>query len=358
MILHNTSSSLLAWEVQETGIMGGDLVMGYIGFLLKLYVNPFLGFSGIFINIINAAIFYKMGLSEGIAQNFFILSISDGILGVSSLVYSISYVLLNTLYTHGGPIAELLQTVHWIAMSCWPFSHIISFITTTVIAVVRCCCVTMPLRVKEILTARRQLCAIAVFSLIGYIVVIYSFAPTKLGRITNPITNITKITVRGERRHIIALFTSTFLNSAFVIVVACTIILIFSLKKSSEFREKVSSASGSVEKRREKSREIRTVQTVILVATIFLVCDLPPLVLSAARMAMESSSFHIAGNKMEFLTFFILYMETGMMLKINANVFIYLSFNSRYRNIFKKTLGNKSDRKPVTNNSQPQRSNA
>ena len=328
--------------------MGGDLVLGYIGFLLKLYINPFLGFSGIFINIINAAIFYKMGLTEGIAQNFFILSVSDGILAVSSLVFSMSHILLNTSYTHGGPIAELLQTVHWIAMSCWPFSHIISFITTTVIAVVRCCCVTMPLRVKEILTARRQLCAIAVFSLIGHIVVIYCFAPITFIRMTDPMSNTTQIAIAGIRYYMVDIFTGTFLNFAFVIVVACTIILIFSLKKSSKFREKSSSASGSVEKKREKSREIKTVQTVILVATIFIVFDLPPLILSTARLATASSSLYVGG----ILEFFILFMETGMMLNINANIFIYLGFNTRYRNIFKKIFWRCSRPKLITNNSE------
>ncbi|KAK3785762.1 hypothetical protein RRG08_051084 [Elysia crispata] len=357
MIVHNTSTSRLAWEVQENGIMVGDLVMYYISFFLKVYVNPFLSFTGIFINIINAAIFYKMGLSEGIAQNFFILSVSDGILAVSSFAASSSNVLLNTLYTRGGLIAELLQSVHWVAMSCWPFSHTISFITTTVIAVVRCCCVTMPLQVKDILTARRQLLAIVVFCLIGYIVMIYSFAPVKLIRITNPMTNITHVTISGLRYFVIDIFAGTYLKFAFITVVVCTVILIFSLKQSSRFRETSSSASGSVEKRREKSREIRTVQTVILVATIFIVFNLPLLVLSIARMATDSASLYADGSVWRLLELFLLIMDVCMMFNINLNIFIYVRFNSRYRNIFMKIVGNRSDRKPVTINSQTQRNN-
>ena len=322
----------------------GDLAMYYIGLILKMYVNPFLGLAGILINILNTLIFYKMGLSDGVTQNFLILSVFDGILAVSTLVNSMSYVLMNTVFSGGGPITENLQAVFWGSVISWPFSQIVSCITTTVIAVVRCCCVAMPLRVKQVLTAQRQLIAIAFFSVCVDSVLVYVFSPTKLIRITNPVTNISQIALAGARYNLLNIFTNIFLYITFVIVIVCLVILIFSLNRSSKFRDQSSSASSGTEKQKDKSREIRVIQTVILVAAIFIIFNLPTIILSIVRQV--TPGFSVGGHLRNLYDFFIIFMETSLLLNVVANIFIYLSFNSRYRSTLNGLFGKNSNQTP------------
>ncbi|KAK3737089.1 hypothetical protein RRG08_016395 [Elysia crispata] len=340
MAVENFTPALFAEEVQ-TKASTGDMALYYIGLVLKMYVNPTLGLGGVLINLINTAVFFKMGLSDGVTQNFLILSIFDGILSTSALVNSISYILLNTAYTRGGPVAEKLQAVVWASIISWPFSQIISCITTTVIAVVRCCCVAMPLRVKQVLTARRQLLAIVFFSVNVDSFLIYIFAPSVLIRITDPITNITSVVYLGAHYDTLNIFTNIFLYITFVIVIVCLVILIISLNQSSKFRDQSASASGAPEKRKEKSREVRVVQTVILVAAMFIIFNLPTIILSIIRQV--NPGFSVRGNLKNLYNFFLIIMETALLLNVVVNIFIYLSFNTRYRNVLWEMLGGSSD---------------
>ncbi|GFO26203.1 peptide receptor gpcr [Plakobranchus ocellatus] len=288
---NGTLTDSFAAPALQAGDSLGDIVMFYIGVVLKLYVNPALGFGGILVNIINTFIFYKMGLSDGVTQNFLILSIFDGILSICAAINSLCYILLTTMFTRGGFIAHNLQAVLWATVISWPFSQTISCITTTVIAVVRCCCVALPLQVKQVLTARRQLVAIFIFSAVTEGVLLYVFIPSRLVILTDPVTNITQAAYIDQNYDTLNIFTNIFLYITFVIIIVCVVILTISLNQSSKFRDK---SSSSNEKSKEKSREIRVVQTVILVALIFILCNLPTIILSIIRQFVDG--FSIQGH--------------------------------------------------------------
>ncbi|KAK3788022.1 hypothetical protein RRG08_051097 [Elysia crispata] len=339
MAENNVTTSHRPGEL-EAGVSMGEVSMHYIGLILKMYVNPALGLSGIFINLINTGIFYKMGLADGVTQNFLVLSICDGILAAAALVNSISYIMLNTVYSRGGPITEHLQAIFWASVISWPFSQIVSCITTTVIAVVRCCCVALPFRVKHILTTRRQLLAIAFFSLCVHAVLVYIFHPTYLLYIKDPVTNATLVAYHGAYYDILNIFTNIFLYITFIIVILCIMILILCLNRSSKFRNQFSFVSNGSEKKKEKIREVRVVQTVILVASIFIICNTPTIVLSIVRQV--TPGFSVDGDLRDVYDFFIIFVETALLLNVDVNIFIYLGFNSRYRNIFWKTIGKSS----------------
>ena len=56
--------------------ISGD-TYGYLNLVFRLMVNPILSIAGMFLNTVNIMVFYKMGLSDGVARNFFILALSD-----------------------------------------------------------------------------------------------------------------------------------------------------------------------------------------------------------------------------------------------------------------------------------------
>ena len=140
-------------------------IFSYINFVFKLMLNPTLGLASIFLNIINMIVFHKMGLSDGVTQNFFTLALCDCLAAVTSLVNSTAQMaktIIRSFLGYGG-VEHVVHIVFQGAFFRIPSPQNYSLIATVVIAVVRCCCVAMPLEVKHLITVRRQLAAILFF---------------------------------------------------------------------------------------------------------------------------------------------------------------------------------------------------
>ena len=118
-----------------------------------------------FLNTVNIILFYKMGLSDGVARNFFILALSDCLYAAVAFLNKLLIILriLAIMYIGYGGLEQVINTIFQATFYCGPYQQNFSLITTCVIAVVRCCCVAMPLKVKYLLTARHQLIAILFF---------------------------------------------------------------------------------------------------------------------------------------------------------------------------------------------------
>ncbi|KAK3704968.1 hypothetical protein RRG08_017760 [Elysia crispata] len=330
---HNTSLPVVDVQANDSF---HDLAIHYIGLFLKMYLTPALCFVGVFINLINVVVFFKMGLSQGLTQNFFILSLIDGITSAANLVNAISYIMFNMPSMRGSSIDETLQDIMWVTLIIWAIIQQWSLVTTLVIALVRCCCVTMPLRVKQILTTRRQLYSIVGFSLLSEVMLVYGFASTERIRIIDPSTNLTLIAYVGKDYDKIDINVNVFQYTCYIIVTVCTIILIISLNQSSKFRDQSSSATGGTEKQKEKSKEVRIVQTVILIATIFIIFNVPGLLLAVFRRVLPG--FSGGGRLHKEHYFLIIVMESGVQINAVVNIFIYLGYNSRYLSIVKEFL--------------------
>ncbi|KAK3763820.1 hypothetical protein RRG08_050184 [Elysia crispata] len=173
----------------ETQGLISDTVLASLSVLIKLILTPVIGTIGLCANFINIVVFYNMGLTDGVTQNFFILSISDGCLAALSLVSSVAYILYTKVFVGLGAPDYQAQIVYCVALLIGTFPQSVSMVTTAVIAVVRCLCVAIPLRVKFLMTARRQLAVILLFSSCSASVVLYSFIPSRAILVYNPLTN-------------------------------------------------------------------------------------------------------------------------------------------------------------------------
>ena len=323
-----------------------DITLRYFGLIFKLVLNPILGILGITANGVNLAVFYKMGLSDGVTQNFFILSISDGLVAATALVNSASYILQTTVFSGSG-VAELhANVVYWTSVVAVIFPQKVSLVTTVVIAVVRCCCVAMPLQVKYIITARRQLVAILFFSVGTTCVLLYTFASMTITYEQSYKTNITYVIFAGTDWSTYTVFASIYFNMSFIIVIVCLVILSRSLTQSSKFRENMASAStdsDSATQSKDRRRDARIIQTVVFVSVVFIVCYLPHIILSVVKMfELEFSSTGIYRNANKI---FLMVNETFLLINVNMNIYIYVLCNARYRSVFQSMFGWRSEKK-------------
>ncbi|GFR58888.1 chemosensory receptor B [Elysia marginata] len=335
-------------NVTNHGIQEGlisDITLGYIGVVFKLVLNPVLGVMGIYANIVNVAVFYKTGLADGVTQNFFILSISDGLVAVTCLVNSVSYILQTRVFVGSEDRQLHAYVVYWMSIVVVMFPQNISLVTTVMLAVVRCCCVAMPLRVKFLITSRRQLIAILLFSVGTTLVLLSTFAPMTITYVQNYHTNTTYIHFAGFDWPTYTVFASISFNVSFIIVILCLIILSHSLSKSSKFREssaKGTSCSDSIEQSKDKRRDIRIVQTVLLVSVVFIGCYLPHIILSVVKTLEKDFSSN--GRYRNANKLFLMANEMFLLLNVNINIYIYVYCNVRYRAVFRSMFGLRSQK--------------
>ena len=176
--------------------ISGD-TYGYLNLVFRLIVNPILGIAGMFLNTVNVIVFYKMGLSDGVVRNFFILALSDALFATSAFLNKLLIILriVAIMYIGYAYLEMMINTVTQATFYCGPYPQNVSLITTCVIAVVGCCCVAMPLRVKYetmyLLTARHQLVAILFLCGIATGFLMYIISPLKLVYVPNLKTNTT-----------------------------------------------------------------------------------------------------------------------------------------------------------------------
>ncbi|GFR85045.1 chemosensory receptor A [Elysia marginata] len=321
-----------------------DVAIANLGAIFKLALNPTLGSVGLCANIINMAVFYKMGITDGVTQNFFILSISDASMAVVSLANSAAYILYAKVYVGQGGPENNAQVVYWATMLIGTFPQSVSMITTVVIAVVRCLCVAMPLRVKFLITTGRQLAVILGFLTLSACVVIYAFAGTRVVIVPNPQTKGTLALLVDLKWYEYTLFYNVTYYSGFFIVIICVIILSISLKRSSEFREKStggsSNAASSGTNTKDGRREARIVKTVVFVSTVFIICYLPSI--SFFVIGTLVPEFSATGLYRNANLFNIMVIDMFVMINVSVNSFIYYFFNTRYRTAFDEVFGRES----------------
>ena len=210
---------------------------------------------------------------------------------------------------------------------------------TVVIAVVRCCSVAMPLRVKSVLTVRRQLIATLVLVLSN--VAVFSYAATcyRIILVKTAATNFThiiltltsgweaKIRLSDQYRGV------TFYTN-FIIVNICLVVLIVSLKRSSKFRAIASSGVGT--SGADKNNASQVVRTVVLVSAIFTVCNLPGVTMAILRTTLPG--FRTVGYLYRSFDMLMLVMEVLEMTSAAINNLVYFHSNSAYQKVFNSLL--------------------
>ena len=263
---------------------------------------------------------------------------------MTAVANSTAYILQTTIRAYVGyknPLELAAQIIYQGTFYSFPFAQNISLITTVVIAVVRCCSVAMPLKVKHILTARRQLDTILFLSGIVTSISVYVLAPLHVVYAPHPARNFTLVFFEGTRWSVYSVFNMVSSFGGFIICIACVVILSASLKKASKFREcsstgisdSANTGKSSSKYSKELQRNARIVRTVILVTVIFIVCNVPYIIFYLLRVFLIGCN--VTGKYRNANFFALVLFEMFLLLSACLNIFIYYFCNSRYRNIFR-----------------------
>lgn len=294
-----------------------------------------ISFFGVVTNIMNIIIFYKQGFSNTMNISFFALAISD----LLSLITLVWFALcLNPLFENPGiPIMppEFQHLIGGKPHIC--FVRITGWITVFITAE-RCLCITMPLKIKQIITPRRTTATVCII----YISIMASFYPeyatAYIGWKFYPQKNETLLglvftTNRKSMEGMVFYLYSVLGTSAFIAVIVFTVVLIVSLKKKTKWRRTANvDQEGSI-----LSRERKTVTMVVLLATVVIVCYIPGVAISLV-VAIEPE-FSILGKYVN--SYFVSWSFSFIFDAINAsvNIILYYKMSTKYRVTFHEIFG-------------------
>ncbi|GFO38594.1 chemosensory receptor b [Plakobranchus ocellatus] len=201
---------------------------------------------GVFANLVNIAVFIKQGFRDAMTVTLTGLAVAD--LGISACAVWLS-ICYNPLFQQLELPFLPLQIVYLTAglprLSCSRVSSWVLALATFE----RCLCIAMPFKVREIISPRRSL----IFVISAFFVMTASVAPTyyttrtaqKFDEAANRSYLVLSFTEDRQKIDSIAFGIGVSLSvCSFVAVAVCTVVLVYSLNKTSKWRESAIGASG------------------------------------------------------------------------------------------------------------------
>ena len=312
------------------------------------YAWPAIVLFGFIANITNIVVFLKAGVKDNVTILLISLSCSD--LSFLALISPsvCGYIIEGLVRPSPWPFHKylLMHSLYWPAFTAYDLSAFIS----VSLGVMRCACVAMPLKFKLVFTKSRTIKW--VFFLV-VLVVLLRLPVLTIFRITwrtDPTTNVSALHLANVNKASMSRI-NDILNRGFVIwinnvtMVTCVIVLSYNLYRASKMRQSCASFKGPQPSDQASaaqgmsSKDLQVVKSVVLVCTIFIMSQLPFLLLSTTRLTNrnldESKGLH-------FL-FVILSQINRTCAYINAsiNIFVYYNYNSKYRCVLRSILCDK-----------------
>ncbi|CAL1544321.1 unnamed protein product [Lymnaea stagnalis] len=282
---------------------------------------------GVLSNLANATVFLLLGLRDSFGITFFVLTLADLAYAVLFLTHILLRLVAHVGLSSSAPLVPVAYLMSQYASTLFD----ISVVLTVLLAVQKCCCVSMPLKFKNVFTTSRTLFMISCIS----VLIVATNLPilstqglvTKNDYITNSSSEalwfskdrpvVTAIHEVGNR--IVLPIASV------CVVCSCLFVLIPNLKRSMNFRSSFKLTSDP----RVLRIENQVTKAVMSVSAIFVLCNLP--IVARATASLVEREF----NDMRRHGYMFVAVEnirqTCLNLNCALNIFAYLAFNSNYR---------------------------
>lgn len=332
---YNHTSQHTASEINFQKVISDDdyQVFQLVNYLI---ITGSISTLGVVANVVNIIVFYKQGFNNTMNISFLGLSISD-LCSLVTMLWCLVFLspLFDDLDVKVAP-SEMIHLISGLPHIC--FSRITSWITVF-ITVERCLCITLPLKIKQLITPRRTTVIICII----YILIILSFQPeyatSYLGWKFDVKANKTLIGLlfRSSRKDVegvtfILFGILGFLS--FVAVITFTLLLVIQLNKKTKWRK-----NANLEKLQSEiisNRDRRTVSMVVVIATVLIVCYTPGVVVSMATFC--EPEFSVIGRYANVYFTGWSFVVTFESFNSSINILLYYHMSSKYRETFYLTF--------------------
>ncbi|RUS71119.1 hypothetical protein EGW08_021124 [Elysia chlorotica] len=352
-------------------------------------VWPALIVLGLVSNTTNICVFVRTGLGDSVTILLLSLSVSDALFLVLITPTVATFVIFHFRADWTWPVDPAITHTlfYWPAFTFYDFSSYISVF----LGVTRCACVAMPLHFKSTFTRRRTL--LGIVCLFGLAIFLHLPVMTifSIGWRRDASTNFTHtlypVLVTSGRQAMVKVNDILNRNSlpwvSFVAMVTCVALLSFKLFQSSQIRflhvsKPATSGEAKTSSEKKTSGEVRTygpvipsrkarhdatittttnnnsssnnnnnnnklspkdvrvVQSVVLVCSIFIVAQVPAILYSTVRVV--NPDFDHGGRLVNLFGIIAYVSLTFSLLNATLNLCVYYNYNSRYRSVLRSIL--------------------
>ncbi|XP_059155778.1 uncharacterized protein LOC131940891 [Physella acuta] len=335
------------WVLETKTWYISDVTLKYLDLILTVTVHGLISVLGVASNAVNMKIFAQLGLRDSMSVGLFVLSFTDLAVTAMQVASCFSY-LVEVVYPT-SPI-DPWSLGHFAFSWARYISFLISCWITTLITTERCFCVVFPFKVKQVFTIPRCILATLLIYVvhIGIHLPIYAYAQMawvdvpeispygdlmNTSRVVFTVT-FTELSATWEIiADMVAGVTLSVLSQ--VILIFCTLYMIYSLKKSSQIRkgEKSSSLGNDADTSGDNlsQRERRLVKVVLLLALVLTSCNVPRFMVIAIHHLFPGMNIGAYQN-LNTILWDISYIAGT--IYCSSTIFIYLKLNTSYRKVF------------------------
>ncbi|CAL1537006.1 unnamed protein product [Lymnaea stagnalis] len=314
---------------------------------------------GILGNLVNIKAYVSMGLSDGVTTAFLLLACSDLAYLTAMLARAVSFGFMAAEKLHNYslwfPVDPYGVYIFFGNVGSIPYT--VSILTTTLLAVVRCLSVARPLQFQNSFRRTRATAVVfvfAMFSLFSYLpVLVFMGMIRQFDARVNATRPMLWISPMRERvKDIVWVIRDAILPIATqLIVITCVIVMADCLRSASVFRMSQMSVKSVSEKLRfgdlnvdlgqnEAPRsaanpnkligkELQAVQQVLLISIIFIVCNMPKIVINFTGLFEQEFALGRLHENLYLTMIGVLYIFQTVYSSVN--IFIYYHYSSKYR---------------------------
>ena len=319
------------------------------------YAWPTIVLFGFVANITNIIVFLKAGAKDNVAILLISLSLSDlAFLAFISPTVA-GFVIDGLVRPFKWPFHKplLFFLFYWPAFTAYDLS---AFIAVS-LGVIRCACVAMPLKFKLVFTKSRTIKWVLFLVVLAISLRLPVLTIFRITWKTDPKTNISALYLASVNRESMSRINDT-LNRGFLIwfnyvtMITCVIVLSYKLYQSSKIRQSFAvkglqtshQTSDKAAAQGMSPKDLQVVKSVVLVCSIFIMSQLPAVLLSATRLI--NPEFDRGRSLVALFGIFSQINNTCACINASINIFVYYNYNSKFRSVLRSIfcLSNKLKR--------------
>ena len=295
---------------------------------------------GLISNIINITVFLKAGVRENVSVLLLSLSISDltflTLITPTMCGFFIEAFTEDYLWPFDFKFIQYL--FYWPAFTAYDLSAFIS----VSLGATRCACVAMPLKFKLVFTKSRTVKWVLFLVILAIALRVPVLTIFRITLKKDPATNLSYPYVIAINRPTMSRINDIMNRGCvvwinYIAMVTCVGVLTFKLYQGSKIRRSViaTKSPDTAPERTEahvlQSKDLHVIKSVVLVCSIFILSQLPFLIVSTFRLINTSFTFQARLQKL-----FTLMSQTSLTftyLNASLNIFVYYNYNSKYREV-------------------------
>ncbi|KAK3782109.1 hypothetical protein RRG08_052373 [Elysia crispata] len=321
---------------------------------ILFYAWPSIILFGFVANITNIVVFLKVGAKDNVTILLISLSLSD-LAFLALITPSVCGYIIQGLLKFQWPFHDHLLkfTLYWPAFTAYDLSAFIS----VSLGAMRCACVAMPLKFKLVFTKSRTIKWVFFLVVLAVSLRMPVLTIFRITWRTDPMTNVSSLYLASVNKASMSRI-NDILNRGVVIwfnyvtMITCVIVLSYNLYQSSKMRQSLAvkgprpsdqgSATGTATAQSMSAKDLQVVKSVVLVCSIFIMSQLPFVMLSTTRLVVPE--FAESGGLELLFGIFSQVNSTLAYLNASINIFVYYNYNSKYRSVLRSVFSGKEER--------------